>query len=240
MLQRAASPNPQVALAPAPGPEPAKSLADAPLLEVSGDCLALFTTKVQPIMMNTCANCHSTGRGGNFVLARSTDAAGRRATQVNLSAALRQICFEQASSSPLLSKACSAHGGGPQAPLCANQAIPLETLKNWVELVVARNPQLRGQGVHMAADSATAPRPLEPTPPATRASVANADVLPSQQGAPFRAVPMTADPTTAADAKISPTMTNTAASATAPSPSPSPSTDPHDPMIFNQMFHPKQ
>ena len=78
ILQRAPTPS-QLA---GPDPEPARTAVDTPLVEVSADCLALFTTKVHPIMMNTCASCHAGGRSGSFVLTRSTDASGRRATQV--------------------------------------------------------------------------------------------------------------------------------------------------------------
>jgi hypothetical protein len=220
MLQRLPSPAQQTATA----AEPVKTMVETPLLEVSGDCLALFTTKVQPIMMNTCVNCHAGGRSGGFVLTRSTDAAGRRATQLNLSAALQQICFERPSSSPLLYKACCAHGGGAQPPLGTNQVIPLETLKGWIELVVARNPHLRPEGAQVAAGPAPGPRGVEDS--------AITQSMPASTAPAFRAVPMTAEPT-AGDA--------TAPRELAPlQAAPLTSNDPHDPMIFNQMFHPKQ
>jgi hypothetical protein len=229
MLQHSQTPAGQTAAA----PEAVKTLADSPLLDVSGDCLALFTTKVQPIMMNTCASCHANNRSGNFALTRSTDAAGRRATQVNLSAALKQICFEQPSSSPLLYKACCAHGGAAQPPLGANQVIPYETLKGWVELVVARNPHLRPEGAQVAAGPASGPRGVED--PALVRSV---------PASTFRTVPVTAE-ATAADVPVS-MVPSTSQSAVGPKEltplqaAPLSSNDPHDPMIFNQLFHPKQ
>src|SRR5207302_826173 len=43
-------------------------------VDLSADSLGLFATRVQPILMNTCANCHISGRGGAFQLTRSYDA----------------------------------------------------------------------------------------------------------------------------------------------------------------------
>jgi hypothetical protein len=103
--------------------------------------------------MNTCASCHASGRGGKFVLTRCTDGAGRQPTQVNLSAAIKEICFDQPGSSPLLFKACCAHGGAAQPPLGQMQATPFASLKAWTELVVARNPHLRAHGVPAAPES---------------------------------------------------------------------------------------
>jgi hypothetical protein len=238
ILQRTPTPS-QLA---GPDPEPARTTVDTPLVEVSADCLALFTTKVHPIMINTCASCHAGGRSGSFVLTRSTDASGRRATQVNLSAAVKQICFEQPACSPLLYKACCAHGGGVQPPLGANQAVPFETLKAWVELVVARNPHLRAEGAAMMAGPAPAPRsPEQPAVVKTMPVAADA----SQERSVFRTVPMTAEATTGTDAQA-PLVPGTGQPAAAPKQltpvqaAPLPSNDPHDPTIFNQMFHPKQ
>ena len=179
--------------------------------------------------------CHANNRAGNFVLTRSTDAAGRRALQVNLERPrLKQICFEQpSSSSPLLYKACCAHGGAAQPPLGANQAIPYETLKGWVDLVVARtSPHLRiSKEAQVATGPAIGPHGLEDSAPAR-----------STTPSTFRTVPMTAE-ATAADAVV-PLMPST--SPTAPreltplQAAPLASNDPHDPMIFNQLFHPKQ
>src|SRR5207253_2023000 len=39
-----------------------------PTHDISADSFALFATRVQPIVMNTCITCHSGGRGGAFQL----------------------------------------------------------------------------------------------------------------------------------------------------------------------------
>jgi hypothetical protein len=213
--------------------EPTTSALDSlPLLEVSGDCLALFTTKVQPILMNTCANCHSSGRGGRFVLTRSTDAAGRRATQINLSAVLREVCFEKPASSPLLFKACSAHGGSQQPPLGTNQATPFETLKNWVELVAHKNSHLGDHGVQFtAAQNLTGHLANEAKgAPSTGATV-------EVQGSPeFRSIPFSAD-------AASPAATSAPVPLTTTQQSRMPlvtGNNPYDPTVFNALYHPKQ
>jgi len=164
--------------------------APPPLLEVSGDCLALFSTKVQPILMNTCASCHASGRGGNFVLLRSNDSTGRRSTQHNLSATLRQVCFDQPAASPLLFKACCAHGGAVQPPLATHQTTPIAILQGWVELVATRNAHLRPHG----APAVAAAQPKSPAPAAvvqvafhTPATLA-AQQSPMVQGPEARAV----------------------------------------------------
>lgn len=171
---------------PAPQAEPAPdhvaaAVENLPLLEVSADCLAVFANKIQPILMNTCASCHAAGRGGSFVLTRCNDAAGRRATQINLSSTLRQVCFEQPASSPLLFKACVAHGGAVQPPLASHQAVPLAALHSWVEQVTARNPHLRPHGVALAAvtPAKAAPAPA-PTPQQVGFSTAVTQEVPAQ------------------------------------------------------------
>src|SRR5262249_38555008 len=47
---------------------PEAEVANSPPPELSTEALSLFVTRVQPILMNTCANCHATGRGGAFKL----------------------------------------------------------------------------------------------------------------------------------------------------------------------------
>ncbi len=91
--------------------------AGLPVVDLSAECLALFNTRIQPLLMNACAGCHASGRGGEFKLVHCVDATvNRRATQINLAAVLAQIKFEQPESSPLLYKSFSKHGLTAQAP----------------------------------------------------------------------------------------------------------------------------
>ncbi|MFO0930619.1 MAG: hypothetical protein U0736_26910 [Gemmataceae bacterium] len=53
-----------------------------PRIEVSADSLNLFTSRVQPILINACASCHNAGRGGTFQLSRAYGS-GARQSQVD-------------------------------------------------------------------------------------------------------------------------------------------------------------
>jgi hypothetical protein len=107
--------------------------------ELSTESLSLFLTRVQPILMNACAHCHATGRGGAFKLARTYEPglAGRKTTQQNLAAVLAQVNSEQPTASPLLSKAVSVHGKPgemTQSPLKNREVAAYRSLEEWVRL----------------------------------------------------------------------------------------------------------
>jgi len=232
--------------------------AQEPAQPVSGDCLALFTTKVQPILMNGCASCHATGRGGAFVLTRPNDGAARRATQSNLTAVIQQICFDQPAASPLLYKAGSPHGGAAQAALANRQAAPFLTLQAWVELLVAENRHLKAHGaVAVAAGPVppvvqqvpaktegteavgATPRTDGSVPPLAR-TVERVACTPRTPETDASAYPTgrlveRVDCTTPTPGAGAPGMARPvpANEATAP-----PSVSPYDPTPFNQMAHP--
>src|SRR5262249_33529513 len=127
---------------------------------------------IQPILMNTCAGCHASGRGGDFKLTRCYDATvNRRGLHQNLAAVLAQVDLERPATSPLLYKAVSAHGGAAQAPLPGRQAQPFRTLQEWAEQVIANNPHLRkdllaGRAAAPASrpPASAAPAPAQATP----------------------------------------------------------------------------
>jgi hypothetical protein len=230
VLQRTPSPSQQ--------PTGEKELAAVPpdtppLLDVSSNGLVLFTTKIQPILMNTCASCHASGRAGNFLLTRSTDAAGCHATQTNLSAVLQQISFDRPSASPLLLKACSGHGGSLQPPLGTSQAKPLETLKNWVEQVAMHSSNLRSHGAPFV--TTVDPRPADET--------MGSRVVSQQQPTP----PNGPGPAVSQDAPMARSVPSYAAETPAAAqppalrqtPAPS-AANPYDPAVFNALFHPNQ
>lgn len=140
MLTRTvASPSPPVKM---PVPAPAKTTTSPAARDISADSLAIFATRVQPILMNTCVTCHSAGRGGAFELIR-TDGGHRSFTQANLAAVLTHVRVDNPSLSPLLIKAVSRHGEAANAPLKDRQAIPYKALQGWIEHLVANNPHLR-------------------------------------------------------------------------------------------------
>jgi hypothetical protein len=150
------------AKAPAAAGKPAEPAEEpAPAVDLNAESLAVFTSRVQPILMNACACCHATGRGGKFKLMRCYDATvNRRGLYVNLAAVLAQIDLDEPPESPLLYKAFSAHGGPAKAPLGGRQSTPYQILEDWVATVVANNPHLRkvlGKPKKTAEGSVTGP-----------------------------------------------------------------------------------
>jgi hypothetical protein len=212
MLQRVANP---ITTPPGPVAETVAASDIAPL-PVSGDCFTLFATKVQPILMNACASCHSTGRGGGFVLTRPNDATGRRATQINLGAAIQQISFDRPDASPLLQKACSLHGWSTHAPFINRQAVPFATLQEWAELLVKENRHLRPQGTASPVTAAVPELPHTTAPAGVAPAARQVEIVPSPIPSPESEPVATPRPVVAEEA---------------PSPSGS---SPYDPAPFNQ------
>jgi len=159
-LRRAVSAQPVASAAPAEVPQTAA----AP--ELNTEARAVFATKVEPILMNACAGCHTGSRGGSFRLTHNYEASSlnRVSMQQNLSAVLREVNLEQPQESKLLVKALTAHDPqARQAPLNSKtQIAAYHTLEDWVQTTVAANPHLRDQG---ALPSLTgAPKAAAPTP----------------------------------------------------------------------------
>ncbi len=92
--------------------------------------LSMFVTRVQPILMNACANCHATGRGGAFRLSRTYEHGwdSRKTTLQNLSAVLARVDVEQPQASLFLMK---------------DRDIPaFRALEEWVRTTIESNPHL--------------------------------------------------------------------------------------------------
>jgi hypothetical protein len=124
-----------------PASTSAKS-SESAFLDVTAETSIAFTAKVQPILMNTCACCHANGGGGKFVLERVSEGGQKVASLRNLAAVLNYIDMDRPSISPLLVKAVSPHGSGTP-PIKDRSAKPFIALKDWLDLTIARNPQLK-------------------------------------------------------------------------------------------------
>lgn len=125
--------------------KPQPPVVDPPTVEVTSESLGLFATRVQPILMNTCASCHATGRGGKFQLTQvyGEGIGNRRTLERNLASVLAQIDLNQPALSRLLLKAVSDHAHIGRAPIRDRQSAPYRTLESWVKRTVADNPHLR-------------------------------------------------------------------------------------------------
>jgi hypothetical protein len=128
-----------------------------PKADVSADAFAVFATRIQPILMNTCVQCHGGGRGGAFHLIH-TESGQRASTQANLAAVLEQVNLANPPMSPLLIKAVSRHGNANGAPIKDRQAVPFKALQAWIDYLLANNPHLRQEP--LADATKTAPEPV--------------------------------------------------------------------------------
>ena len=192
----------------APAAEPASIPAS-----VNSDSLSLFVTKVQPILMNRCATCHGSGRGGKFELVRVFENAttSHRVTAMNISAAVAQVSGDRPALSPLLVKSVSVHGDMAQPALKGIDSAAYRTLEEWVRITLEAGP--------VSPKDATAARPiLKPADPILKTSAENVSV----QASPANGLGdgrEVGKPITQAPVK--------------------PTVDPYDPEIFNRQVHPQ-
>jgi hypothetical protein len=221
-LQKAALVTPPAQTAkPAEEPE-----VNANLTAVSTESLSLFITRVQPTLMNACANCHASGRGGTFKLTRTYQggSAGRKTTQQNLAATLAQVNKEQPKASALLIKAVSIHGEMAQPALKNRETPPYRALEEWIRVTLDNNPQLIANAA-VTASPEVFPVKSE-TPTVNAAALKPADATKSPVNIP-------------AESSVGgePKEVGIPSSSTPAPPEP---VDPFDPLIFNRQMHPQK
>jgi hypothetical protein len=199
-------------------------------IDLTAGSVNQFITKVQPILMNTCAGCHGAAHTGPFQLQRVLDggAVSRRTTQYNLAHVLAQISPDAISSSPLLTRAVSIHGESPQPPIKNREAAAYRRLEDWVKQTLENNPQLRerhgedrGSKMEDGASAEGNGRTEHPISAFDAPSSSNSVTVPplspsvSKQPTEFAGVPPG-------------------------SPKPTMPADPFDPIIFNRQAHPEK
>jgi hypothetical protein len=230
----------RVALAPPQPVAPAIQLprpseAEPAVADVYPESFGLFATRIQPLLVNACAGCHASDRGGKFHLTRPSSAFGdKRATQLNLAAVSPFLNREQPWLSPLLVRAVAAHGGGTLAPIRDRQSGVYRHLEEWAR-------QACGQGAPPPKPPAILPpeaiadaTPLPPIAPSrpkkavkglpepvVLPAVGNDEQLPAMPTIPVKGAETTGARTKPVDppAKTEPT-------------------DPFDPDLFNQLNRP--
>ncbi len=131
-----------------------ESIAPLPF-EVSTEALGVFCQKVQPLLMNSCASCHATGKGGSFKLVRvyGGSSSNKRVLQNNLAAVLSQVSPHQIGASPILVKSVSVHGDLTQAPLHNRGTPAFKMLEDWIRATVYSTPNESGQALLAAGFS---------------------------------------------------------------------------------------
>ncbi len=187
-------------------------------VDLNAASVSQFITKVQPVLMNTCAHCHGPAHTGPFQLERVLDngVVSRRATQHNLARVLAQINTENVSASPLLTKAISVHGETAQPPIKNREAAAFHRLEDWVRQTLESNPQLRD--LSGSTSPVAEPRKEQKKTEATEAPAASSSPLSPSDQKP---------------------ATEFATSQPAP-PKPTAPADPFDPLIFNRQAHPEK
>jgi hypothetical protein len=207
---------------PSPSATPPDAATPSAPVDLSADAIAQFCNRVQPILMNACASCHATGRGGSFKLTRVHDeqTLSRKTVQQNLTAVLGQVNAQRPLGSALLTKSVTAHGDLVQAPLKGRQAVPYRTLEEWVRRTIESNPQMQDQ----------AAAPAESAPPAETPFAEDRSPRTTPAPAPLPSMP----PITPA---VAPTPRPTETPAAKPE-TPAAPVDPFDPVQFNRERHP--
>src|SRR5262245_999597 len=239
---------------------PAPALAPPPSVDVGAESFALFSNKVHPILMNTCASCHGGDQGGRFRLYRVYEGGLRATMQRNLAAVLGELNMEQPALSPLLVKAASTHGTSDQPPLPGGrQSVPYKSLETWVQMVAANNPHLREQYARAPEASPAKATKTTPEPRALPPSLVESPAVEKPAPPPVRPVEHVATPTAgsfvpgvepARAVQIMPQTKSPPATArsfgatndapAAASTSARTPVDPFDPAVFNDLMHPKR
>jgi hypothetical protein len=199
-------------------------------VEITSESLGQFITHVQPVLMNTCASCHVSGRGGNFKLLRSNEGGiiNRRATQHNLKAVLTEIRADHWQASPLLTKSISIHGNASAPPIKGRQSAAYKSLEEWVKQTLEDNAQLQTVGpVANVKPADAAPQDGKSGPGQANGAVQSPATGPHAAPADGKA----------SDATSSDFGANSSAKGGSPAPSTTP-IDPFDPAIFNQANKP--
>jgi hypothetical protein len=132
---KAAMPDP--AVVPAHSETPAKdTVTDVPAIDYNSESFPLFASKVNAVLMNSCATCHAREDTKAFRLNRL---GGRTGATKNLMAALAQVTPANPAASPILVKAVTAHGSAAEAPFKTRSHPAYQTLETWVR--IARAPE---------------------------------------------------------------------------------------------------
>ncbi|HZU37217.1 MAG TPA: hypothetical protein VFA18_14945 [Gemmataceae bacterium] len=189
--------------------------APEPVVDISAESMSLFTTRIQPILMNTCVRCHARQDVGSFRLIRVFGNPGiaQPTSRHNLAVTLGQVNRQRPQASPLLTKALSLHGSADRPPLKDRNTPAYRQLEAWV--------QMQAQPAPVTEEAEARP---ENKPVAK-------DVLPTVPTPVPAAETVAAGGTFAGDRKDD--AVQTPKNRTVP-------VDPFDPVLFNQLAHPEK
>jgi hypothetical protein len=136
-LEAVAKKAPDSAVVQAKAGTPARdTVTDVPALDYNSESFPLFASKVNAVLMNTCANCHARDDVKAFHLTRVS---GRGGVTRNLMAALPLVTPTDPAKSPILLQAVTPHGGGAEPPIKTRNHPAYQTLETWARF--ARAPE---------------------------------------------------------------------------------------------------
>ena len=112
---------------------------------------ALYSRKVQPILMNRCsqAACHGTQTKTGLMIKQPYAREFARISTENLASVLKYVRRESKEISPLLKYATKAHGIQKQAAISVAETQLLKELSEWIQFV--QNPVVSAVAVHERA-----------------------------------------------------------------------------------------
>gem|GEM_PF-490677 len=176
---------------------------------------AVFTSRLQPLLMNKCAGvgCHGTPTEAAFRLSRMKSGRNptRRQTRRNLAEVLRWIDTEQPANSPLLQKPLEAsHGGMVEPVFTAAKRSQYERLVEFVKLAVQEPTPIKEEehfGFHFD-DARTGTLPSEmrrPQPNGDKTEDRGEDAPPVQEDSAASPTVRSLDRSDSSDLSNSPT-----------------------------------
>jgi hypothetical protein len=153
-LQAMAKKAPDPAVVRAKAETPAHdTVTDVPAVDYNSESFPLFATKVNAVLLNTCASCHARDDVKAFHLTRVS---GRGGVARNLMAALPHVNPADPAKSPILLQAVTPHGGATEPPIKTRNHPAYQTLETWARIARA------AEGTATAALPPTAAHPGEP------------------------------------------------------------------------------
>jgi hypothetical protein len=160
-LEAVAKKAPDPAVVPVKAQAPARdTVTDVPALDYNSESFPLFASKVNAVLMNTCASCHARDDAKAFHLTRVS---GRGGVTRNLMAALPHVNPADPTKSPILLQAVMPHGGGIEPPIKTRNHPAYQTLETWARF--ARAPEgTAAPGPLPAAKEPAEPRKLPELP----------------------------------------------------------------------------
>lgn len=124
---------PAVITAKAELPKP-DSVTDVGTVEYNSESFPIFATRINAILLNTCANCHASDDAKSFRLTRM---GGRSGATKNMLAALLYVNAKEPASSVILAKAITAHGSATEAPFKTRNHPAFQALESWAQIARA-------------------------------------------------------------------------------------------------------